>query len=69
MGHIFGLISEKSLPNQRSLVFSPVLVSGSFIGLLFIFYFYSILFYYFFVFLGPHPKHVEVTRLGVHLEL
>ena len=24
---------------------------------------------YFFVFLGPHPRHMKVTRLGVKLEL
>ena len=25
--------------------------------------------FFFFVFLGPHPQHVEVPRLGVKLEL
>ena len=30
---------------------------------------YFILFYFIFVFLGLHPRHVEVPRLGVKLEL
>ena len=30
-------------------------------------YFFS--FYFIFCFLGPHPQHMEVPRLGVHLEL
>ena len=33
--------------------------------------FYSILvnIFLFFIFLGPHPGHLEVPRLGVELEL
>ena len=31
--------------------------------------FYFILFYLSFVFLGPHPWHMEVPRLGAQLEL
>ena len=30
---------------------------------------YNASFFFFFVFLGPHPRHMEVSRLGVESEL
>ena len=35
----------------------------------FYFYFTLLYFIYFFIFLGPHPQHMEVARLGVETEL
>ena len=29
----------------------------------------ELIFFFFFVFLGPHPQHTEVPRLGVESEL
>ena len=31
--------------------------------------FMDYIFFFFFVFLGPHPRHMEIPRLGVTLEL
>ena len=36
---------------------------------IFSFLFFSFFFFCLFVFFGPHPRHMEVPRLGVELEL
>ena len=35
----------------------------------FLFFLSFLFFFLFFCFLGPHPRHMEVPRLGVELEL
>ena len=65
---------ESILPGNHRLlsdVFPPGLWKAATLFLFFSFFFLSFFFSFFFFscFSGPHPRHIEVPRLGVKLEL
>ena len=51
------------------LVLGPKLYTHSITALRWFMFYFFILFYFIYVFLGPHAWHMEVPRLGVELEL
>ena len=51
------------------MVYFHMVAGGRFYGGKVYFYHFNLFFFVFFVFLGLHPWHMEVPRLGVELEL